>query len=391
MLRLKPRRAYGSNVPLSARMSNSGVKFVPINYTWYDMTMQQTIRYTTTRDQVRLAWASSGSGPPMVKASNWLTHLEYDWESPVLRHWVRFLSRHFSLIRYDERGCGLTQRSVESVTIDHWIDDLEDVIEAARPPRPFALIGISQGACACIEYAVRHPERVSHLILYGGYVRGWTLHKNPEHVREGRAMVELTELGWGRQDPIYRRLLTKRFLPEGSEEQMQWFDELCVRSVSPEMAARLLQSRGEADVSALLPSVKVPTLVAHANGDQISPLSQGQRLAEGIPGAQFVMLDSHNHILLEHEPAWQRFCEAVLDFTGVRSQAEDELFRSLSEREREILGKLVSGMTNAEIGRLLFISDKTVRNQLTRIYEKLGVSSRSQAIVFARDHGFGVT
>jgi len=137
--------------------------------------------------------------------------------------------------------------------------------------------------------------------------------------------------------------------------------------------------------------VRVPTLVAHANGDQISPLSQGQRLAEGIPGAQFVMLDSHNHIMLEHEPAWQRFCEAVLDFTGVRSQAEDEVFKSLSEREREILGKLVSGVTNAEIGRLLFISDKTVRNQLTRIYEKLGVSSRSQAIVFARDHGFGVT
>jgi len=353
--------------------------------------MQQTIRYMTTRDRVRLAWASSGSGPSMVKASNWLTHLEYDWESPVLSHWVRFLSRHFSLIRYDERGCGLTQRAVDSVSIDHWIDDLEDVIEVARPQRPFILIGISQGACACVEYAARYPERLSHLILYGGYVRGWTLHNNPEHVREGRAMVELTELGWGRPNPIYRRLLTKRFLPEGTEEQMCWFDELCTRSVSPEMAARLLQSRGEADISSLLPRVRVPTLVLHASGDQIAGLSQGQRLAEGIPGAQFVMLDSPNHIMLEHEPAWQRFCEAVLDFTGVRSQAEDAVFRSLSEREREILEKLVSGMTNAEIGRLLFISDKTVRNQLTRIYEKLGVANRSQAIVFAMDHGFDVT
>jgi len=355
------------------------------------MTMQQTIRYMTTRDQVRLAWASSGSGPAMVKASNWLTHLEYDWESPVLRHWVRFLSRHFSLVRYDERGCGLTQRVVDSVSIDHWIDDLEDVIEAARPQRPFALIGISQGACACVEYAVRYPERVSRLILYGGYVRGWTRHKNPDHVREGMATVELTELGWGRPDPMYRRLLTKRFLPVGTEEQMRWFDELCTRSVSPEMAARLLLSRGEADVSHLLPLVKVPTLVAHATGDQIAPFSQGQRLAEGIPGAQFVMLDSPNHIMLEHEPAWQRFCDAVLDFTGVQSKAEDEVFRSLSEREREILGKLLSGVSNAEIGRMLFISDKTVRNQLTRIYEKLGVGNRSQAIVFAKDHGFGMT
>jgi DNA-binding CsgD family transcriptional regulator len=204
-------------------------------------------------------------------------------------------------------------------------------------------------------------------------------------------MVELTELGWGRPDPTYRRLLTRKFLPESNEEQLRWFDELCARSVSPEMAARLLVSRGEADVSGLLPLVKTPTLVMHASGDQIAPVSQGQRLAEGIPGARFVMLDSPNHIMLEHEPAWQKFCEAVLDFTGVRSQAEDEIFKRLSEREREILGKLVNGLTNVEIGRVLFISDKTVRNQLTRIYEKLGVSNRGQAIVFARDHGFCVT
>ena len=355
------------------------------------MAMQQTIRYLTTRDHVRLAWAASGTGPAMVKAANWLTHLEYDWESPVLRHWVQFLSRHFSLIRYDERGCGLTQRDVESVAIEHWIDDLEDVIDVARPGQPFALMGISQGACACIEYAVRYPERLSHLILYGGYVRGWTRHKNPDHVREGMATVELTELGWGRTDPIYRRLLTKRFLPESDEEQLRWFDELCARSVNPEMAARLLLSRGEADVSGLLPLVKAPTLVVHATGDQISPFSQGQRLAEGIPGARFVMLDSPNHILLEHEPAWQKFCEAVLDFTEVRSKAEEQVFNGLSVREREILGKLMQGLTNVEIGRVLFISEKTVRNQLTRIYEKLGVNNRSQAIVFAGDHGFRVS
>lgn len=352
------------------------------------MGMQQTIRYLTTRDQIRLAWASSGTGPSMVKASNWITHLEYDWESPVLRHWVRFLSEYFSLIRYDERGCGLTQRDVESVSIDHWIDDLEDVINAAKPQQPFALIGISQGACACVEYAFRYPERVSHLILYGGYVRGWTKHTNPDYVREGRALVELTELGWGRPDPIYRRLLTKKFLPEGSEEQLRWFDDLCARSVSPAMAARLLVSRGEADVGDLLPLLKVPTLVAHAIGDQIAPISQGQRLAAGIPGAQFIQLDSPNHIMLEHEPAWQKFCDAVLDFTGVRSKAEDEIFKRLSARERDILGKLTFGMTNVEIGRTLFISEKTVRNQLTSIFEKLGVSNRSQAIVFARDHGF---
>jgi len=368
---------------VEARVNN-----VPISYTGCIMAIQQTIRYMMTRDQVRLAWASSGTGPAMVKASNWITHLEYDWESPVLHHWVRFFSEHFSLTRYDERGCGLTQRDVESVSRDHWIDDLEDVIAAARPPQPFVLIGISQGACACIEYAVKYPERISHLILYGGYARGWARHRNPDHVREGMALVELTELGWGRPDPIYRRLLTKKFLPEANEEQLRWFDELCARSVRPEMAARLLVSRGDADVSGLLPLLKVPTLVAHANGDMIAPIGEGQRLAAGIPGAEFILLDSPNHIMLEHEPAWTSFCEAVLDFTGVRSKAEDAVFQSLSDREREVLGKLILGLTNVEIGRELFISEKTVRNQLTRIFEKLGVGNRSQAIVFARDHGF---
>jgi len=349
---------------------------------------KQIIHYVITRDGVRLAWARSGSGPSMVKASNWITHLEFDWESPFLRHWIQFFSDHFTLVRYDERGCGLSQRDVEDVSDRHWIDDLEDVIEAAQPAQPMILLGISQGACAAATYAARCPDRVSHLILYGGYVFGWARHKNPDHVREGMAMVDLVELGWGRSDPAFRRLLTRRFLPEGNEEQMLAFDELCARSISPKMSARLLISRGEADVSDVLPRVKVPTLVVHANEDAISPLSQGQKLAAGISGAEFVQLDSPNHILQAHEPAWERFCEAVLDFTGVRSQAEDAVFQSLSDREREILGKLIAGLTNVEIGKKLFISEKTVRNQLTRIFEKLGVANRSQAIVFARDHGF---
>ncbi len=172
--------AYGNNVPALAHLFVSDVKNVPIYYTRYIMAMQQTIRYLTTRDQVRLAWASSGTGPSMVKASNWITHLEYDWESPVLRHWVQFLSEHFSLTRYDERGCGLTQRDVDSVSEEHWIDDLEDVINVVQPQQPFVLMGISQGACACVEYAARYPERLSHLILYGGYVHGWTRHHNPD-------------------------------------------------------------------------------------------------------------------------------------------------------------------------------------------------------------------
>jgi pimeloyl-ACP methyl ester carboxylesterase/DNA-binding CsgD family transcriptional regulator len=326
----------------------------------------------------------------MVKAANWITHLEYDWESPVWRHWVRFLCEHFRLLRYDERGCGLSQQDVENLDTSNWLPDLEAVVDAAGPAEPFVLLGISQGACASIAYAVSHPEKVSHLVLYGGYVRGWALRENPDHVREYSALVDFAELAWGRPDPLYRRLFTKRFLPAGSEEQLQWFDELCARTVRPAMAGRLLRSRGQADAADLLARVRVPTLVVHARGDLVSPISQGQQLAAGIPGAEFVQVDSPNHILLEHEPAWQRFQEVVLDFTGVRSRAGNQVFDRLAPREREILAKLVGGLSNTEIGKALFISEKTVRNQLTRIFGKLGVANRAQAIVFARDHGFRV-
>jgi DNA-binding CsgD family transcriptional regulator/pimeloyl-ACP methyl ester carboxylesterase len=270
----------------------------------------------------------------------------------------------------------------------HWLPDLEKVIEAAQPDQPFVLLGLSQGVVPAIQYAVKYPQRVSHLVLYGGYIRGWALSSNPKAVREGLALIEFTELGWGRSDPIYRRLFTRRFLPEGSEEQLRWCDDLCARAVAPKMAAELMRSRGHADVTGLLEQVKVPTLVVHASQDHIAPLTQGQELAAGIAGAQFVQLESSNHILLEHEPAWQRFCDAVLDFTGVLHRTRHGVLGSLTDREREILGKLVSGMTNVEIGQALFISEKTVRNQLTRIFGKLGASSRAQAIIFAKDHGF---
>jgi len=350
---------------------------------------QQTIKYVTTGDHTRLAWASSGAGPALVKASNWITHLEYDWESPVWNHWVRFFSEHFRLVRYDERGNGLSQHEVADVSSRNWLSDLETVIEVAKPEQPFMLLGVSQGSIAAIEYAVKHPEQVSHLVLYGGYAKGWALRDNPEAIRRMKAIVELTELGWGSSEPVFRRLYTSRFLPDASEEQLHWFDELCAKTTSPKMAARLILSRGEGDVRQLLPSVTVPTLVANATDDRAVPFSDGQELASGIPGAEFVQLDSANHILLKHEPAWERFKQAVLDFTGVKSRAEDAIFATLSSREREILAKLVEGLNNVDIGKALFISEKTVRNHITKIYEKLGVKTRSQAIVLARDHGFG--
>jgi pimeloyl-ACP methyl ester carboxylesterase/DNA-binding CsgD family transcriptional regulator len=352
-------------------------------------THRQTIRYVTAEDGVRLAWATSGRGAPLVKAANWLTHLEYDWESPVWRHWVTFLSEAFQLVRYDERGNGLSQHDVTDVSPVNWRKDLGAVVAASGCARPFTLLGISQGTIAAVEYAVAHPEQVSRLIIYGGYAKGWALRSDPEEVRRMKAIVELTELGWGRPEPVFRRLYTSRFVPGGSEEQLRWFDELCRKTTPPAMASRLFASRGQADVRHLLASVKVPTLVIHAKDDRCVPFTEGQAVAAGIPGAEFVQLESSNHILLEPEPAWKRLRQAIVDFTGGQATAEEGVFAALSTREREILEQLLAGLTNTEIGKALFISEKTVRNHVSRVFEKLGVSTRAQAIVLARDRGFG--
>jgi pimeloyl-ACP methyl ester carboxylesterase/DNA-binding CsgD family transcriptional regulator len=352
--------------------------------------MQQSIRYLKTRDNVRLAWATSGDGPPLVKAANWLSHLSYDLESPLWRHWVEFFSAHYRFIRYDERGCGMTDWDVENVSPTLWVDDLEAVVEASEPSGPFALLGISQGTAAAVTYAARHPDRVSHLILYGGYSLGWAHREDSEGYKRFRATVELARQGWGKSNPIFRQIFTALFVPEARPEHIEWFNELCRRTTTPEMAAKLFAARAEVDVREYLPQIRVPTLVIHARQDEVVPFSSGKMLATEIPGAEFVQLDSRNHILLADEPAWPRFKDVVLGFTGRPSAqgVEDPMFAVLSARERDILAALVAGQSNVDIGAALFISEKTVRNSLTRIFEKLGVRTRTQAAVLARDRGF---
>jgi pimeloyl-ACP methyl ester carboxylesterase/DNA-binding CsgD family transcriptional regulator len=353
------------------------------------MVKGQRIRYLRTPDQVQLAWADAGSGPVVVKAANWLTHLEYDWESPVWRHWIRFFADHFHFIRFDERGCGMTDWNVGDVGFERWVEDLEAVVDAAAPPEPFALLGISQGAAVCIAYAVRHPERVSRLILYGGYARGWWRRGEPEGEREYNAILELVRLGWGKDNPAFRQVFTSRFMPGATDQQIAWFNELCRKTTSPSIAADLLVARARIEVSDLLDKVRAQTLVIHSRDDEVSPIAEGRRLAAGIPGAQFLELDSRNHVLLDQEPAWPRFQQAVLEFMGVGAAAgEHDAFAALSGREREILVLVSEGLSNAEIAERLSISDKTVRNHVSNLFDKLGVWTRAQAIVFARDHGF---
>ena len=350
--------------------------------------LRQRVHYVTATDGTRLAWAESGSGPVLVKAANWLTHLEYEWESPVWRHWIQFVSAHCRFVRSDERGCGMSDWQGGPLSLDQWFADLGSVIEAARPDAPVTLLGISQGAATCIRYALGHPERVGRMILYGGFARGWKRRGSPATQREYEAMVDLMRLAWGKDNPTFRQVFTSRFIPGASLEQLQWFNDLCLKTTSGDIAATLQENRAMVDVAAELGGVTTPTLVLHARGDAVIPLSEGRLLASGIPGAEFVELDSRNHILLEHEPAWERFREAVLAFVQPGETTRDMVFAALSARERQVLALMADGLSNTGIAERLHISEKTVRNHASNLFDKLGVWSRAQAIVFAHEHHF---
>jgi pimeloyl-ACP methyl ester carboxylesterase/DNA-binding CsgD family transcriptional regulator len=348
------------------------------------------VRYLRTTDDLQLAWAESGSGPLLIQSGSWLAHLEHDLVSPVWRHWINFFSDRFCYVRYDERGCGMSDWNVKNLSLDRWVDDLEDVVAAVGPREPFTLLGISYGAAVSIAYAIRHPRQVSRLILYGGFAQGWSRRGDPAGLRFYKAIVELVRSGWSKDNPVFRQVFTSRFIPGATEPQISWFNEFCTKATSPVNAAALLAARADIDITAMLGMLDVPTLVLHASGDQTVPISQGRLLASRIRGAEFVQLDSVNHILLEDEHAWIRFREAVLQFTDtddVAEPVEDSPFASLSPRELQILTLVADGLANADIAERLSISDKTVRNHVSHLYDKLGVWTRAQAIVFARDRG----
>jgi len=267
---------------------------------------KQDIRFCTTADGVRIAFASAGRGPPLVKTANWLNHLEFDWQSPVWRHLLRELCADFQLIRYDERGNGLSDWKVDDFSYEALVRDLESVVDAAGLER-FPLLGISQGCAVAIGYAVRHPERVTRLALHGGYAKGWRARGNPSEIAKREAMQTLVLEGWGQENPAFRQIFTSWYIPDGSPEQWRWWNDLQRISTSPENAVKLMADLGNIDVSHLLAQVSVPTLVTHSVNDAAVPFSAGRELASAIPGARFLPLDSCNHVILDHEPAWPRF------------------------------------------------------------------------------------
>ena len=268
---------------------------------------QQEIRFCTASDGVRLAYATMGDGPPLVKVANWLSHLDYDWESPVWRHWLVELSRRFRLVRYDERGCGLSDWDLPQFSFEEWVDDLEAVVDAAGLDR-FPLLGISQGGPVAIAYAVRHPERVSRLVVFGSYVQGFRKRaRNSEEAELVEALIDVIRLGWGQPDPTYRQIVVSHFLPKGTQEEWKMFDELQRRTTSPENAWRFVNEFADIDVTDLAMRVTVPTLVIGGRGDRVGPFEQSRLMAALVPGSRLVPLDTPNHLLPERDPAWQQF------------------------------------------------------------------------------------
>ena len=282
---------------------------------------RQQIMFCQAHDGVRIAYAKSGDmGPPLVKPANWLTHLEFDWDSPVWRHWMRELGRGHTLIRYDERGCGLSDHNLTESSFDSWVRDLEAVVDAERLER-FSLLGISQGCAVAIAYAARHPERVDKLVLYGGYVVGRRFRNlTPQEELERTVLINLMRVGWGRDNPAFRQVFGTLFLPEGTPEQHQWFNDLA-KTMPMENALRIREITDVIDVRAEAAALRVPTLVLHARGDGMIPFEIGRQMAALIPGATLVPLESRNHVLLETEPAWARFLEEVRAFLGTDSPA----------------------------------------------------------------------
>ncbi len=350
--------------------------------------IRQGIRFCEAPDGVRIAYSVIGRGPPLVMVSGGHCHLELDLDSPVLGHWFSELSRRHSLVRLDTRGFGLSDRSVVDHSIDAVVSDVHAVVEALGLDR-FAMLAWLGGTPFALTYASRFPRRVSHLVLHAAYLRGWLRREVGAGERTAvDALVDQVESGWDMKDPIVRRAITSSFIPDSTPAQQAWFDEAQRESVFGADAARRLRTRLNSDVRDLAPRIGCPTIVLNSEGDTNPPFGEGRLAASLIPGARFVALPSRNHVLLPHEAAWRRWLAEVGAFLNAPS-LQGSAFAGLSAREREVAALISEGLDNAQIAARLAISEKTVRNHITRVFAKLNVETRAQAIVLAHNEGLG--
>jgi len=353
----------------------------------------QEIRFCTSRDGTRIAYAICGSGPLLIWVQHWLHHLESDWDSPVWRPWLSKLAQRYTIVRFDWRGCGLSDREGVEFSLDKYADDLEAVVKSIGAG-PFALFGMSDGGASAVSCAVRHPDRVNRLVLFNSQTRGrFVRNSAPDQVADVQTRFNVFELGWPNEIPAFKRFHASVLMPDASSAQISAHGDLLHLATLPANAVALIETFLRYDMTATIEQVRCPTLVMHTRGNSLLPFEEGRRIAALIPGARFVPLESRNHILVDTEPAWQQCMAAIEDFLpGETVKSPDgraPLLDGLTAREHEVLELIAQGLDNASIAGQLRVSQKTVRNQVSIIFSKLGVNSRAQAIVRARDAGFG--
>lgn len=350
--------------------------------------MKRELRFARAVDGTRIAFATAGTGYPLVNAAHWLGHLEFDWQTPIWAPWLEALCERHQLTRYDSRGCGLSDRGLVPLSLEDLVSDLEAVVDAAGLER-FALFGACQGGAISIAYAAKHPERVTHLVLCGAFARGeFRRDADPRRRETVEAMRKLIEVGWGVSNSAFLQLFTTLFFPGATPEQALAFNTIQRKSTEPAHAARLMGTLLELDASSRLNEIRCPTLVCHSTEDAVIPFEEGRFIAAAIHGAHFEPLDSANHIPLAGEPAFRQLLEVLNSFLP-GAPAVRTAFGGLSQRERDVLDLMARGFDNAQVAARLMLAEKTVRNRVTQIYEKIGVETRAQAIVRARDGGFG--
>jgi len=306
MIRTIPRRGFRFVAPVSTDADTDKSETVAAE-------TPQTIRYCTTPDGVQLAYSFAGEGPPLVKVANWLNHLEFDWVSPMWAPLFHNFTRHRQLLRYDSRGVGLSDWDVGEFSFGRLVDDFEAVIDASGV-ETFALLGISQGAAIAIDYAARNPDRVTHLVLWGGFARGRRKRGNQQDYEESEAFITLMRQGWGKETSPFRQMFASLYLPDANDEQIKWWTDMQRTATSPDNAVSLRQTIDDLDVSEQLAKVLTPTLILHSEREAVAPLSEARFMAARIPNAKFVALDSANHLVLHQEPAWQRAVSEIEAF-----------------------------------------------------------------------------
>jgi pimeloyl-ACP methyl ester carboxylesterase/DNA-binding CsgD family transcriptional regulator len=355
--------------------------------------MDQDIRFCTTLDGVRLAYAVSGSGPLLVMPATWLSHLKHQWTSLAWRHWLETLSQKYTLLRYDSRGCGLSDREPAELSFEGWIRDIEAVVDAAGF-RQFDILATCWGGPIGVEYAARRPDRVRRLILYGAYALGRLRGEQPIEAEKARLLLDLTRLGWGQENHAFCQVWGSYFQPGGTLAHFRSWSEHQALSTSAETAVRLLQIGWQTDVRAAARKIKCPTLALHVERDIVVPIEASRQLATLIPNCRFVQFDGENHMPLADEPAWPQIVAEIDNFLKQPLEASAPRHNlplgDLTGRERDVLEAIAQGLDNSEIAAALGMSEKTVRNHITRVLDKIGVEHRYQAIVRARDAGLGL-